>query len=168
MSGRNRRSAAVCRNQAIRSKPEPLSGIDFLADCDKMTPRSRQSERKRAHKRRNRTGEDITMKHATWAIAACLIAGGMMAQPAHAQQYVMPSGSIAPTMAANEPASHYSPWIKDPSPEQVRAAWGLDNPDKSHANSWIHDPTPAQVEAAWGKPGDPQKSDYNPWRKPNQ
>jgi len=107
------------------------------------------------------------MKHATWAIAGCLIAGGMMAQSAHAQ-YVMPPGSVAPTMASNEPTSHYSPYIKDPSPAQVRAAWDLDNPNKHHANSWIHDPSKAQLEAAWGKPGDPQKSSYNPWHKPNQ
>jgi hypothetical protein len=108
------------------------------------------------------------MKHASWAIAACLIAGGMMAQSAYAQQsaqqYTLPAGSVG-AMSSNEPRSHYSMYIKDPTPAQVRASWDLDNPNKSSYNRYAQTPTPAQVEAAWGKPGDPQKSDYNPYLK---
>jgi hypothetical protein len=106
----------------------------------------------------------MAMKHASWAIAVCLIAGGLTAQSAHAQ-YAMPVGSIAPTMASNEPSSDYSPYVRDPSPAQVRANWGLDNPNKSHESVYIHNPTQAQVEALWGKPGDPNKSYYSPWHK---
>jgi len=108
------------------------------------------------------------MKHASWAIAACLIAGGMMAQPAHAQQsarqYALPAGSVG-TMSSNEPSSRDSPYIKDPSPEQVRERWGLDIPNKSSYNPYVKIPTPVQVEAAWGKTGDPQSSNYNPYLK---
>ena len=108
------------------------------------------------------------MKHASWAIAACLMAGGMMAQPAYAQQsakqYDLPPGSVG-SMSSNEPTSQYSRYVKDPTPEQVRANWDLDNPNKSRFNRYAQTPTPVQVEAAWGKPGDPQKSDYNPYLK---
>jgi hypothetical protein len=110
------------------------------------------------------------MKHASWAIALCLMAGGMMAQSAYAQQsaqqpapqYALPAGSVG-TMSSNEPTSRYSGFVKDPTPEQVRATWDLDNPNKSTYNRYAQTPSPAQVQAAWGKPGDPQKSDYNPY-----
>ena len=91
-----------------------------------------------------------------------------MAQSAYAQQpaqqYALPAGSVG-TMATNEPTSHDSMYIKDPSPAQVRANWDLDNPNKSRYNLYAQTPSPAQVQAAWGKPGDPLKSDYNPYLK---
>jgi hypothetical protein len=107
------------------------------------------------------------MKHASWAIAACLIAGGMIGQSAYAQsaqQYALPAGSVG-TMSSNEPTSRYSPYINDPTPDQVRARWGLDIPNKSDYNPYVRIPTPAQVQAAWGKTGDPQSSNYNPYLK---
>jgi hypothetical protein len=107
------------------------------------------------------------MKHASWAIGGCLIAGAMMAQPAPAQQtaqqYNLPAGSVG-TMGPNDATSSYSPYVHDPSPQQVRAIWGLDTPNKSDASPYIHNPTPAQVEAAWGKAFGPGKSSYNPYR----
>ena len=108
------------------------------------------------------------MKHASWAIAACLMAGGMLAQPASAQQsapqYALPGGSVG-TMATNDPKSQYSAYIKDPSPAQVRAYWDLDNPNKSTYSAYIKNPSPAQVQAAWGNPRDPQSHNYNPYLK---
>jgi hypothetical protein len=108
------------------------------------------------------------MKHASWAIAGCLIAGGMMAQSAYAQQsaqqYALPAGSVG-SMATNEPTSQYSAYIHDPSPAQVRANWDLDNPNKSTYSAYIKNPTPAQVQAAWGNPRDPQSNNYNPYIK---
>jgi hypothetical protein len=107
------------------------------------------------------------MKYASWAIAGCLIAGGLIAQPANAQQtaqkFDLPAGSVG-TMASNDPSSHYSPYVNNPSPQAYRAAWGLDVPNKSHDSSYIVKPTQAQVEAAWGKVGGPGKSFYNPFR----
>jgi hypothetical protein len=99
------------------------------------------------------------MKHASWVIAGCLLAGGMMSQPVFAQ-----SGTSAPPNVS--PCSHDAAWIKDPNPAQVKAAWGdPDDPNKSHSNAWIKDPNPAQVKAAWGDPADPNKSHYNAWIK---
>jgi hypothetical protein len=108
------------------------------------------------------------MKHAPWAVAACIMAGGMMAQSGYAQQsarqYDLPPGSVG-SMATNEPTSHYSAYIKDPTPAQVRANWDLDNPNKSTSSAYIKNPSPAQVQAAWGNPRDPQSSNYNPFLK---
>ena len=108
------------------------------------------------------------MKHASWVVGGCLIAAGIAAQPAHsqqtAQQYALPAGSVG-TMGSSDPTSHYSAYIKDPSPAQVRASWGLDAPDQSHYNAYIHDPTPSQVTASWGNPWQSGLSSYNPYRK---
>lgn len=107
------------------------------------------------------------MKHASLAIAACLVACGLLAQPAAAQQtaqqYALPAGSVG-TMGPNDRTSTYSSYIHDPSPEQVAAIWGLNTPNKSDESPYIHNPTPAQVEAAWGKAFGPGKSSYNPFR----
>jgi hypothetical protein len=111
------------------------------------------------------------MKHASWAIAGCLIAGAITAQPVcaqqtavfPAQQYDLPAGSVG-TMGPTDQKSTYSPYVHDPSPAQVRAVWGLDTPNKSDASPYIHNPTPAQVEAAWGQAFGPGKSFWNPWR----
>jgi len=108
------------------------------------------------------------MKHASLAMAAVLLAGGMMGQSAYAQQsaqqYSLPAGSVG-TMATNEPTSQYSAYIHDPTPAQVRAAWDLDNPNKSRYNLYAATPSPAQVRAAWGDPRDPRNSNYNPYIK---
>lgn len=108
------------------------------------------------------------MKHASWVVGGCLIAAGVLAQPAHsqqaAQQYQLPAGSVG-TMASTDQTTSYSAYIKDPSPTQVRAIWGLDVPGTSHYNAYIHDPTPAQVAVSWGYPSQQGLSNYNPYHK---
>jgi hypothetical protein len=106
------------------------------------------------------------MKHASWVVAGCLIAAGIAAQPAHSQQtveqYALPAGSVG-TMTSSDPTSTHSAYIKDPTPEQVRAAWGSNTPNKSSAHSaYVKDPSPEQVRASWGL-DTPNKSSYNPY-----
>jgi len=106
------------------------------------------------------------MKHASWVVAGCLIAAGIVAQPAHSQQtaqlYALPAGSVG-TMGSTDPTSHGSAYINDPSPQQVRANWSLDTPNKNGTHSaYVKDPSPEQVRASWGL-DTPEKSSYNPY-----